>query len=216
MTRLLHAAALLALLTPAQTKPDFSRWEKEVSAVERRLKDHPPPKGAVVFAGSSTIRLWKLEKYFPGVAAVNVGFGGSEIADCTHFAPRLVLPHEPRVVVLYAGDNDLAAGKTPERVLADFKAFARVVHGKLPKTRVVFLSIKPSLRRWHLVEKVKKANALVEGECKKDSRLRYVDVFTPMLGKDGKPRRELFADDGLHLSDAGYRLWASALRKVVE
>src|SRR6516164_10408221 len=104
----------------AEEKADFSRWEKDIAAFERRDRDKPPPKNAVLFVGSSSIRLWDLPKSFAGVEVINRGFGGSHLADVVHFAPRIVLPYEPRLIVLYAGDNDIAAGKTPERVHADF------------------------------------------------------------------------------------------------
>ncbi len=210
---------LLATLFPAadeRPKRDFSRWEKTIATMEKRDKDKPPPKNAVLFAGSSSIVRWDLSKSFPGIPAVNRGFGGSELADVTHFAPRILLPHQPRLLVLYAGDNDLGAGKTPEQVLADFKDFARTVHARRPKVPIVFISIKPSIARWRLADKIKKANALIEAECKKDQRLTFVDVWGPMLGKDGLPRKELFVKDGLHLSAEGYKLWADALKKYLK
>jgi lysophospholipase L1-like esterase len=195
--------------------PNFSRWEKEIAAFERRDRDKPPSKNGLLFVGSSSIRLWNLSKSFPDLTTINRGFGGSGLADAVHFAPRIVLKYEPRVIVLYAGDNDIAAGKTPEQVGADFRDFVQTVHKKLPKTRIIFLSIKPSIQRWRLIDTIRKANALVEAECNKGERLRYLDVATPMLGSDGKPRSELFAKDGLHLNEEGYKLWASALLPIL-
>ncbi|HWG44557.1 MAG TPA: SGNH/GDSL hydrolase family protein [Gemmataceae bacterium] len=197
-------------------KPDFSRWEKEIAAFEQRDKTNPPPKNALLFVGSSSIRLWNLSKSFPGMATINRGFGGSQLADSVHFAPRIVLKYEPRLIVLYAGDNDIAAGKTPEQVGADFRDFVRTVHKKLPKTRIVFLAIKPSIQRWRLIDSIKKANALIAAECKKGELVSYLDVATPMLGRDGKPRSELFAKDGLHLNEKGYALWASILMPILK
>jgi lysophospholipase L1-like esterase len=200
----------------AEDKADFSRWEKDIAAFERRDKEKPPPKDGILFVGSSSIRLWDLSKSFPGLNAINRGFGGSHLADVVHFAPRIVLNYEPRLIVLYAGDNDLAAGKTPERVHDDFKAFVQRVREKLPKTKIVFISIKPSIRRWPLIDKIRKANALVEAECKKSERVLYFDAAAPMLGDDGKPRPELFAKDGLHLNAKGYALWAERLKPHLE
>src|SRR5206468_262269 len=107
-----------------------------------------------------------------------------ELADSVHFAPRIVLKYKPRVVVLYAGDNDIAAGKTPVRVASDFRAFVRTVRKELSETKIVFLSIKPSPCRWHLVEKMRKANALIEGQCTQEKGVVYVDTGRGMLGKD--------------------------------
>jgi len=190
----------------------FARWEKAITAFEQQDKEKPPPKNAILFAGSSSIRLWDVAKSFPGMDVINRGFGGSEIADSVHFADRIIVNHKPRMVVLYAGDNDLANGKTPEQVLADFKAFVKAVHAALPKTRIAFISIKPSIRRWNLIDNIRKANSLIEGCCKKDERLLYIDVVKPMLGDDGKPRPGLFTADGLHMNAKGYELWTSLLK----
>jgi lysophospholipase L1-like esterase len=218
---ILRFAALMAVLPAAglpvgpvrtQDKPDFARWEKEIAAFERQDRERPPPPGAVLFVGSSSIRLWDLPKSFPGVAVINRGFGGSQLADAVHFVPRIVLRYRPRVVVLYAGDNDTAAGKGPRQVADDFRAFARAVHKELPGTRIVYVSIKPSPQRWPLWDRMRKANELIEAACKQDERLTFVDVARAMLGKDAKPRPELFAKDGLHLKEKGYALWATALK----
>lgn len=190
----------------------FARWEKAIAAFEQQDKDKPPPKNAILFAGSSSIRLWDVAKSFPGMDVVNRGFGGSVIADSVHFADRLILKHKPRIVVLYAGDNDIAGGKTPEQVLADFKAFVKAVHAGLPKTKIVYISIKPSIQRWRLIDTIRKANSLIEATCKQDERLLYLDVVKPMLGDDGKPRPELFVADGLHMNAKGYELWTSLLK----
>jgi lysophospholipase L1-like esterase len=196
----------------AEDKPDFSRWEKDIAAFEKQDKETPPPKNAVLFAGSSSIRLWDLKKSFPNLDVINRGFGGSQIADSTQFAPRIILKAEPRVIVFYAGDNDIAGGRTPEQVVEDFQSFATLVHKELPKTKILFISIKPSVARWSMADKQQKANEQIEAWCKKNDYLAYVDVVKPMLGDEGKPRKELFVKDGLHLNDKGYELWASLLK----
>jgi lysophospholipase L1-like esterase len=190
----------------------FARWEKEVAAIEKRLAADPPKPGCVIFAGSSSVRLWDLKKSFPGAGYVNVGFGGSQIPDCTHFAGRLIAPHKPRAVVLYAGDNDIAAGRPPEQVLADFQAFCAAVHASAPKCRVLFVAVKPSVLRWKQFDTQKKANALVRDSCRTDDRLAFVDVVPVMLGADGMPVASLYAKDGLHLSPEGYEKWTAVVR----
>jgi lysophospholipase L1-like esterase len=210
---------LVGLLLPsgrAQDKPNFARWEKAIAAFEKQDQEKPPPKNAVLFAGSSSIRLWNLPKSFPGLDAINRGFGGSQIADSTHFAGRIIIKHQPRLVVLYAGDNDMAAGKSPEQILADFQAFVKTIHKDLPKTRIAFIAIKPSIARAKLSDKQQKADALVAAECKKDDRLVFIDVVKPMLGADGKPRPELFAKDGLHMNEKGYEVWTELVRPLLK
>lgn len=213
---LVTAAALLASgIFPGPGRADdrqpFARWEPAIAAFERQDQDKPPPQHAILFVGSSSIRRWNLAKNFPDLEVINRGFGGSELADSVHFVDRLVLKHKPRIVVLYAGDNDIAAGKTADRVFADFKDFYQAVHSALPKTKILFLSIKPSLLRWKRVDVIRQANALIENYCQKHDGLVYIDVFKPMLGADGKPRPDLLAKDGLHPNDECYRLWASLL-----
>ena len=172
----------------------------------------PQPDG-VLFIGSSSIRMWKtLEQDFAGLPVINRGFGGSQIADSNHFAGRIVHPYKPRQIVLYAGDNDVAGGKSPETVLADFQQFLKTVRAKLPKVRVSFIAIKPSLSRWKLSGKMAMANSLVRDACGKDKRLDYIDIWLPMLGDNGKPRPDLFLGDGLHLNAKGYALWTSIVK----
>jgi lysophospholipase L1-like esterase len=212
---ILFPLVALSLVPPARgdDKPDFARWEKAITAFEQQDKEKPPPKHAILFVGSSSIRMWNVAKSFPDLDVINRGFGGSHLADSVHFAPRIILKHQPRVVVVYAGDNDIAAGKTPEKVAADFRDLVRVVQETFPKTRIVYISIKPSILRWKLFDKICQTNALIQAECQKDERLQYVDVVKPMLDEAGKPRPELFVEDGLHLNNKGYELWTSLVKR---
>jgi lysophospholipase L1-like esterase len=210
------ALAVSAAVAQPKDADRPAKWEKEVAALEKRQAENPPAKGGIVFAGSSTVRLWDLGKSFPDWKVTNSGFGGSEIRDVTHFADRLVLKHEPRAVVFYAGDNDINSGRSPEQVLADWRSFTETVHKHLPKARLYFVSIKPSPARWAKFEAQSKANALVKDFCAKHERLAYIDVVGPMLGKDGRPREELYVKDHLHLSPAGYEILNEAVRKAVK
>ena len=189
-----------------------NRWEPHVQRFEQQDRVKPPPKGGILFVGSSSIVGWDLKKCFPDLPVINRGFGGSQISDSIHFAERIVLPYRPKVIVLYAGDNDVAGGKTPKQVVADYRTFVAKVHQALPKTRIVYVAIKPSIRRWHLVDKMRQANAAIKAAARSDPRLVFVDVDPPMIGQDGKPRGELFKPDGLHLNAAGYQLWSDLVR----
>lgn len=201
------------LAAPSVSPPAFA---SEIAAFEASDARVPPPPGGVLFVGSSTIRLWPaLAKDFPGVQVVQRGFGGSEISDVIHYAPRIVLPYKPRLIVFYAGDNDLNAGESPESVFRDFQSFVGLVWRHLPDARIAFVSIKPSGSRWALADKVRAANEMIRAYTARDSRLTYVDVFTPMLGADGRPRDELFVADRLHLNERGYELWRQVLLPVV-
>ncbi len=201
---------LVAGLLLLQDDP-FKRWERVIGEFEEKDRKNPPPKGGILFAGSSSIRKWKLDQSFPDLKTINRGFGGSEIVDSTHFADRIILPHKPRIVVLYAGDNDVFRGKSPEQVLEDYRAFVKKIYGALPKTRLLFLAIKPSFKRATLAESMGAANALIRKESEKDERLEFIDVATPMRKDDGTLRKDVFLEDGLHLNEKGYALWAKVL-----
>lgn len=207
---------LAAPLALGQELPRPQRWEQQIQAFEAQDRTRPPAKGGILFVGSSSIRLWDVAKSFPTLPVLNRGFGGSFLSDTVHFADRIIVPYEPRLIVVYAGDNDLAAGKSPDVVFADFKALAQIVEKALPKTRLVFLSIKPSPKRWSLSTKAKQANQLIADFVRQHDRLTFVDVSTPMLGADGKPRAELFRADNLHLNATGYQLWASLLKPLLD
>ena len=186
-----------------------AKWEKEISAFEAKDRENPPPRNAIVFVGSSSIRKWTtLVEDFPHHQVINRGFGGSQlIADSVHFADRIVLPYEPRFIVVYAGGNDIHAGKSPEQVFADFQAFVEKVRAKLPKTEIAYISIAGNPSRWAEVEEVKTANRLIADYIKDKPGLKFIDVFPRMLGSDGQPQPDIFVADRLQMNATGYKLW---------
>jgi lysophospholipase L1-like esterase len=200
----------------AASAHDFDKWEKDIAAFEQSDRTNPPPKGALLFIGSSTIKLWKtLAQDFPEHRVINRGFGGSQIVDSTHFAERIIFPYEPRMIFLRAGGNDLWAGKSPEQVFADFKDFVVTVHARLPDTDIVFISLSPSIARWSQMEKEKATNALIEAYIRGKPHLQYLEDFDIPLGPDGKPRPELFVADHLHFSPEGYKLLIERVRPAI-
>jgi lysophospholipase L1-like esterase len=202
-----------AASAPAQISPaPGNKWEEAIRKFEEADRQNPPAKGAVLFIGSSSIQMWKnLAEDFPQVKVINRGFGGSEITDSTYYVDRIVAPYQPRIIVFYAGDNDLASGKTPQKVFEDYQEFVKRVKAKLPEARIAFISIKPSLARASLMQKMCTANEMIRRYAANDKHLIYIDVFTPMLGQDGMPRRELFGPDGLHMNKEGYSLWRGVI-----
>jgi lysophospholipase L1-like esterase len=156
-----------------------------------------------------------VETYFPGLTIVNRGFGGSQLADVVRYADRIVTPYRPRIVVVYAGDNDIYAGSTSEEVAVSFERLVRLLRATLPEVRIVFIGIKPSLQRWAVIERMRLANALIRGFAEHDDGVAFVDVDQAMLGWDETPRSELFVPDGLHLTPHGYELWSALLRPLL-
>ncbi len=200
----------------AMRDPEF--WESAIAEFEEADRANPPEPGAILFTGSSSIRLWSsLAEDMAPLRVLNRGFGGSHIDHVSHFAKRIVLPYRPSAVVLYAGDNDLAegTGKTPASVFAAFQNFVGLVHAALPDATVYFVAIKPSLARWDRWPAMRSANAQIAAWAATTFGVEYLDVATPMLGESGEPRRDLFILDGLHLSDAGYEVWTEAIRPVL-
>lgn len=199
---------------PAPT--GFAKWEKEISAFEQSDRDNPPPKHGIVFVGSSSIKKWTtVAEDFPHHRVLNRGFGGSQMSDAAHFADRIVLPYEPRFIVVYSGGNDINAGKTAEQVFASFKEFVANVRAKQPDVPIAYISIAGNPKRWTQVEEVKKANALIEAFTKEQPGLKFIDVFHAMLGADDLPRPEIFVADRLHMNAEGYKLWTEIVGRYL-
>jgi lysophospholipase L1-like esterase len=187
-------------------------YEQEVRAIERAHTASPPRLGGVVFYGSSSFRMWaNLSHDLAPAPVVNRAFGGSTLAACVHYFERLVVPCAPAALVCYAGDNDLGDGQQPAEVVASFNALLAKLDGLLEPIPLAFLSIKPSPARWAIRTRIVQANEQIRRVLTLRPRSYFVDIYGPMLGFDGLPQRELFAEDGLHLSEAGYRLWAQVL-----
>lgn len=194
------------------TRPAPNRWDREIDELVNRAALRSTSHAEAVFIGSSSIRLWNLADSFPELNAINQGFGGSHLADSVAFFERLVTPHTPRVIVLYAGDNDLSAGLSPQQVAEDFRQFLAKVEKSTPRCeRVIFIAIKPSTARWHLREQIGLANRLVADSCAASPRAVFADIWPPTLAPEGEPRRDLLQADGLHLNSAGYEIWTAVV-----
>jgi lysophospholipase L1-like esterase len=188
------------------------QWRADIAAFAAADRAHAPAPHAVLFVGSSSIRLWNtLAQDFPGRAVLNRGFGGSRVPDVTYYAGRLVAPYHPRAIVFYAGDNDLAEGCTPAQVRDAFAAFVRRARALDPGVPIAFIAIKPSMARKHLLPQIRRANALVRDYAGQHG-VDYLDAFTPMLGPDGQPQPRWFVQDGLHMNRQGYALWVRLVR----
>jgi len=206
----LFLGAMLVASTAFAQQPD--RWERFVAAFDEADLASPPSKHQIVFVGSSTIHRWDVASYFPDLKIINRGIDGTELSDAVKYIDRLVLRYEPRLVVVYAGDNDIGAGKLSEQVSVDFERFVRAVHTRLPETRILYIGIKPSPLRWLQIDRMRLANQVIKTICERDDRVAFLDFDNLMLGWDEKPRKDLYVEDGLHLSPKGYHLWSIVLR----
>ena len=201
-----------ALRAQQRATPDPNRWEPAMQKFEEQDTQAPPPKGEIVFTGASSIVRWNLTEYFPDLKAINRGFGGSEMADAARYAPRIVVPAAPRIVVLYPGENDIARGVTAETVASGFQQFVTNIHGPLPRTRIIAIGLKPTPARWQFIDELRKANRLIKTYCESQTGCEYINVEPDMLGAGGRPRPELFIPDGQHMTPEGYEIWTRLLR----
>ena len=215
---LLPLAVAAALGAPGAHAQDLAaaahaRWQSTFAAFDQADRERPPAPGGVLFVGSSSIRFWTrlADDFQSQPVVINRGFGGSTMAECSLLARELVVRYKPRQVLVYAGDNDLAEGRTPLQVLESFAHFANTVRAELPSTRIAFISVKPSPSRAALLPKVRETNNIVGAYVRTQTGTDYIDIYTPMMGSDGRPRAELFLPDMLHMNVSGYRVWQAAI-----
>jgi lysophospholipase L1-like esterase len=193
-------------------------WEPSIHKFEEQDRVNPPKLGGIVFTGSSSIARWDaLVDEMKPLYVINRGFGGSQYSDLNQYAKRIVIAYHPRAVVVYEGDNDLAAGssKTPESVANDVRQFVQIIHSALPETWIYIISIKPSPSRWNEWPRMKAANRMIRHFARAQKRVQYIDVASAMFDTQGKLRADLFVEDGLHPTQKCYALWTSIIKPVL-
>src|SRR5215831_4302091 len=191
----------------AQTPPGESRFEKAVKTYEAADKTALPPQGAILLVGDSQFFRWKtLKEDLPGYTVINRGIDSFQFSDVLEFTDRIVLPYKPRLIVLHVGGNDIHTGKTPDRVLADFKAFVAKVRRPLPDVPIIFSSLTPSPARWSEADHRRQANKLVQDYIATQEKLQFIDLWNAMLTPDGQPREDMWVEDRIHPNHAGYQI----------
>ncbi len=203
----LLVATAPALLSGQVADPDATRFADTIEEFAAYDAKNSFPADATVFVGSSSIVRWDTGDSFRGMPLLNRGFGGSQMSDLVYYVEETVLNYAPRTVVVYEGDNDSSAGKRSQQILEDFQEFVEAVLTGQPSTRIVILSIKPSLARWDVWPEMQKSNAAIEAYAATDARVDFIDVGTDMLGADGLPIAEYLVSDGLHMTPEGYAVW---------
>lgn len=196
--------------------PDPLRFEEEIQNFREWDSKNSFPEDAILFVGSSSIRMWETADAFPGLPVINRGFGGSHFSDLLYYYDSLVLPYNPSVVVMYEGDNDVASGKNNDQVYEDYREFTDRLTSDFPDVKLVFVPIKPSSSRWDKWPQMKRANERIKNHIDQNENFYYVDMATPILGTDGTPDDSLFLDDQLHLNEKGYAKWNAVIGPVLE
>lgn len=198
--------------------PDPARYEAAIQRFEAMDRQSPPPEGAIVLTGSSSIMFWN-EQAPADLAPLSViprGFGGSVMYDVLHFLDRVALAYKPRAVLIYEGDNDTGRNNIPNDVVVEqLETIIDRIHNELPEARVYVLSVKPSVARqatWPIAQDL---NERYQQVAAADALVHYIDVATPFLQADGSVMTDIFVDDNLHLNEKGYDIWAASIREVL-
>lgn len=192
-------------------------FASEIEAFEQADAKQMPPTNGILFVGSSSVRMWKsLEEDFPDKNVINRGFGGSTFADLLYYFDRLVLPYQPRQIFVYEGDNDTWTGVSMSKIFDQFKTFVTRVHQQMPETEIVFISIKPSPSRKKVFDEMHRANMLIKSYALLHDKVKYVDVFHPMLTESGAIKSDIFIEDNLHMNAKGYDIWQKIIRPYLD
>lgn len=212
----LSACAAVEPVPVQSPPPSAPRYDAAIAAFEAADKTAMPPKCTTLFVGSSTVRFWStLKEDFPTRTVINHGFGGSTVWEVNAYFDRIVTPYHPKEIVFYAGDNDLAAGRTPDEVYADIVQFLVLKDKSLGKTPVWFIAVKPSKLRWEMRDKMGEVNTKVKALADRRDDLAFVDIVPVMLKEDGTPK-DIFRDDRLHMTAEGYNLWTPIVNKALD
>jgi lysophospholipase L1-like esterase len=213
---LMGLCAAVALPAAAQSPELVARFEKQVAAYEAQDRVAAPPKGAILFAGDSQFFRWQsIHEDLPGYTLVNRGIDSFQFRDLLRYADRIVIPYQPRLIVLHVGGNDVHNGRTPAQVLDDFKAFVGVVRAKLPGVPVVYSSITPGPGRWDEAPQRQEANRMIREFVAHERDLKFVDLWDAMLTPDGKPREDIWVADRVHPNHAGYLIRVQLTRPLL-
>jgi len=195
---------------------DPLRFEKEIQSLiagDTSVSNQ----NLILFTGSSSIRFWSsLKQDFAEYNVVNRGFGGSEMIDLLYYAEQLILKHKPKKIFIYEGDNDINSGKFPEEILRTADELLKLIRARLPKkVEIIFISAKPSVARWQLKESYQVFNSQLKDWTLKHKRVKFADVWNPMLDDKGEVRTDLFIEDNLHMNQKGYEIWTDVLQKFM-
>lgn len=207
---------LIVFLFISITQLAFSQppFYDDIQAFKKKDQTKLPPQHAILFVGSSSFNFWKdVQSYFPNYTIINRGFGGSSLTDVIYYANDIIFPYNPKQIVIYCGENDLASSDTVSAltVLQRFKTLFYLIRNKLPNEPVVFVSLKPSPSRERLISKIEQANRLIKEFLSSQKNTAFADVYHLMLTKDYKPIPAIFKSDSLHMNAKGYAIWKKAI-----
>lgn len=209
--------ALFSLILFFEDNPDPLRFQDEVNSYKQADISDPPPEGCYLFIGSSSMRMWKsLHEDFKDYPVINRGFGGSHFSDAIYYFEELINAYNPKKIVIYEGDNDIAGNKRTGKIMKDLNELLGLIRDNLDHPDIAIISAKPSPRRWDLKDKYENLNAKFKKLASKDQDLTYIDVYSYMLNENGRPEPVLFQEDSLHMTEKGYEIWEEQIRPFIE
>ena len=214
LLRFLLLAVVFVASSVESIAQDTHAFSEEIAEYKRLDSIKFPPKNEILFVGSSSIRFWNnVQQMFPGFKVINRGFGGSTLNDLNHYLDQIVIPYQPRQIVLYSGENDLAMDtiKSQELLRRFHVVFGRIRRA-LPQAKIIYVSIKPSPSRAHLFNEMKVSNMLIKDYLGRQPNTVFVDVYDDMVDRAGNAKADLFLEDNLHMNEKGYRIWQKAIR----
>ena len=195
----------------------IARFQNEIDNFIKQDKENGFVKNGIMMTGSSSIRMWtSMEEDFSSLPVLNRGFGGSTIPDVLHFAGKYIFQHEPQIIVFYCGENDISEGASPETVFASFKIFVKIIEERLPETKLVYISMKPSIARWDLWPQYQVGEKMIKDFVDKNPKIEYMDASISMLEENGEVKKDIFIEDGLHMNAKGYEGWTKQLKPILE
>lgn len=205
-------AICVAIVFTSCSQDSDKPFYNEIQEFKKADKQTPPPENAILFVGSSSFAMWKdVQDYFPGYPIINRGFGGSGLNDAIEYEDDIIAPYNPKQVVIYSGENDIAGNITANDVVQRFTTLFNMIRRDLPDVNIVYISIKPSPSRQKFMPVMESANARIKKFLGGQKNTAFVDIYTKMLDASGSPRPELFLDDMLHMKPAGYEIWKEAI-----
>ncbi|MDF9797134.1 lysophospholipase L1-like esterase [Catalinimonas alkaloidigena] len=193
------------------------RWESAIQKFEMQDDKTEIEPGTILFVGSSSIAKWQnVNEYFPSKKVLNRGFGGSDFQDLLYYTDRIIYPYQPSKIFIYEGDNDLAKGEKPKKILKRAKKLRKEIRKNLGDTPVIFISPKPSVARWNLKAQYEELNAMLKAYAESQENTEYADVWNPALDDSGKVMDDIFIEDNLHMNEKGYEIWHQVLKPYVD
>ena len=195
---------------------DPNRFKNSIDELNNKEYNFNPDKKLLLFTGSSSIKMWKnVPDYFPEYNVINNGFGGSHFSDLIFFYDKLITKQTPDILFIYEGDNDIASGKKPSKIIKQAKELVKQIKADLPQTKIIFIAPKPSIARWNLKKDYNKLNKKLAKLCKKQDNTEFADVWNIMLDENGNVYTDIFIEDGLHMNKKGYDLWAKVIFELL-